>query len=279
MTKEIQVGAQRIQLDDRGAGTPVVLLHSSGLSSQQWRRLKEKLEPTHRVLAPDFIGYGGSAPWAGEADFHFNADLAVAEAVAALAGAPVHLVGHSYGGFIAMLVAARAQVPLASISVFDPVSFGVLTSTDDHEGLADLAALDPGGRFFAPELKGTPEWSELFVDYWGGPGYWTRLPDQQRAAFVAGGKKMFEEVRSLSYDHTPHTAYARVTAPALIITGSASTVAGRHTAAVLARTMPHARLESVEGAGHMAPLSHAHQVNALIAAHIEAVDKERSQHV
>src|SRR5688572_24341213 len=98
---EMQVGAQRIHLDDVGEGTPVVLLHSSGMSSMQWRRLKEQLAKSHRVLAPDLIGYGGSAPWAGPGDFDHRSDLDVAEAVAKHAGAPVHLVGHSYGGFLA----------------------------------------------------------------------------------------------------------------------------------------------------------------------------------
>lgn len=267
---DIQVGAQRIRLDDVGEGSPVLLLHSSGLSSLQWRRLKERLATSHRVLAPDFIGYGGSAPWAGSGDFEYRFDLEAAEAVARLADGPIHLVGHSYGGFLALLLAASGRVPVASLSAFEPVAFGVLFSKQDREGMDDLARIDADGTFFSPELEGTAAWAERFVNYWGGAGYWARLPAWQQAAFVAPGRKMFQEVRSLSFDRTPHQAYEHIQAPALFMAGSLSPPAGRRTVEILAETLPKGRLAILEGASHMGPLTHADTVNGLIAEHIEA---------
>jgi pimeloyl-ACP methyl ester carboxylesterase len=266
---ELQVGVQRIRIDEAGEGPPVLLLHSSGMSSLQWRRLKERLASSYRVLAPDFIGYGGSAPWEGKGAFEYRFDLEVAEAIALQAGQPVHVVGHSYGGLIALKLAERGKVAVASLAAFEPVAFGVLASRNAQEALADLARLDADGTFFAPELQGTPEWSERFVDFWGGPGYWARLPEWQRAAFLAPGRKMFEEVRTVSYDRTPHEAYAHIQAPALFMTGSRSPPAGQRTVEILAESLPHGRLAVIEGAGHMGPLTHSEQVNALIAEHLQ----------
>jgi pimeloyl-ACP methyl ester carboxylesterase len=272
MATDFVVGQHRIHLDDRGQGTPVVLLHSSGLSHQQWRRLRELLEPRHRVLSPDFISYGGSSRWEGPGDFHYREDVAVVQALVRSAGAPVHLVGHSYGGFIALVAAATADLPLASISVFDPVAFGALSSTQDREGLANLEAASSDPQFLDPALAGTATWAEKFVNFWSGDGYWARLPEPQRQAFLSSGPKMFYEVRSLVLDRPPLETYQRITVPTLFLTGSASPAAGRRTAAILATALPHGGLVEIPGAGHMGPLTHAAAVNSAIDAHIAEVD-------
>lgn len=274
MATEIEVAGQRIFVEDVGQGTPVILLHSSGLSSQQWRRLREALAPTHRVLAPDLVAYGRSGPWAGSEPFQYQTDVAVAEAVAALAAAPVHLVGHSYGGLIALKAALGGKFSVKTLSLFDPVAFGVLYSSGDAEGLANLSAASADPRFSDRALAGTVEWAELFVDFWNGRGYWARLSEGQRKAFLSSGRKMTEEVLSLSFDRTTHQEYARIVAPTLLLTGSASPAAGFRTASVLAKALPQAQLVTVEGAGHMGPLTHADQVNALIAGHIRAVEAQ-----
>lgn len=271
----VNVEGLEIHVDERGEGPPVVLCHSSGLSSAQWRRLRDRMAPDHRMLAPDFVGYGRSAPWPGPAPFDFHTNVQVVEAVAAMAGAPVHLVGHSYGGLLALKAAERGRIPIASLALFDPVAFGVLFSSNDTAGMADLAGIDADGTFFAPALEGTAAWAEQFVDYWNGAGFWSRLPPPQQAAFMANGRKMFQEVRSLSSDRTPHQAYRAIAAPALLLTGSDSPPAARGTAEILARTLPHGRLLVVEGAGHMGPLTHAGAINGAIELHIRAVESNR----
>ena len=109
-------------------GAPVVLIHSSGMSSRQWRRLEDELASTHRVLTPDLLGYGDSSPYRDEAEFAFHLDQLALEHLLDAVGEPVHLVGHSYGGFLALLVALHRPRSVRSIAVYEPVSFGVLRS-------------------------------------------------------------------------------------------------------------------------------------------------------
>jgi pimeloyl-ACP methyl ester carboxylesterase len=62
--------------------TPTVLLvHSGGFTSRQWRKLAEGLAPRYRVLAPDLLGYGASGPWPDGEPFHFRQDLAFLESL------------------------------------------------------------------------------------------------------------------------------------------------------------------------------------------------------
>src|SRR3954470_3003033 len=125
----------RLACGDAGQGTPVVLLHSGGLSSPQWGRLSDRLAAGHRVLMPDFIGYGRSGSWPREEEFHFLLDVLATEALLDSLAEPVHLVGHSYGGFVALLVALHRGDRVLSLSLFEPVAFGVLYSTRDSAAL------------------------------------------------------------------------------------------------------------------------------------------------
>lgn len=96
------------------------------MSSRQWRSLSERLAASHRVLAPDFLGSGKNPPWSDDVPFGYELDVAlVAKALDAL-DAPVHLVGHSYGGLVALALARTLPHRVRSLAVYDPVAFGVL---------------------------------------------------------------------------------------------------------------------------------------------------------
>ncbi len=251
-------------------GAPVVLIHSSGMSSRQWRRLEDELASTHRVLTPDLLGYGESSPYLDEAEFSFHLDQLALEHLLDAVGEPVHLVGHSYGGFLALLVALHRPRAVRSIAVYEPVSFGVLRSRGDEEALATLPASETP---FPESVEAIETWLEGFVDYWNGPGGWANQKDAVKEAFRKSARKMIGEVRSLGVDRTPHQAYALLEVPVLLLGGQRSTLAAHRVLETMAAHIPNARHEVIEGAGHMGPLTHAAEVNAKIAAHVRATSR------
>lgn len=246
-----------------GSGTPVVMLHSGGMSSRQWARLAARLAPRYRALALDFLGVGQS-PAAGPA-FSVADDLAEVLALVDAQSEPVHLVGHSYGGVMALWVALARPDRVRSLSLCEPVAFGVLHSTGDAEGLAEV-----GGDPSFGEEGGSEAWLRAFIGYWNGPGAWDALPAPAREAFVRAGRKVFLEVVGINGDRTTHEAYGAIEAPTLLLCGARTTAAARHVAAILARSLPRAELYEIEGAGHMAPLTHADVVNARIERFLDA---------
>lgn len=262
-----------LHVDDRGAGTPVVLLHSGGMSSRQWRSLAERLAPTHRVLAPDFLGSGKNPPWPDEVPFHFDLDVAAVARVLGGLDGPAHVVGHSYGGLVALTLARRHTDRVRSLAVYDPVAFGVLRDPPDAVGLADLARAESNPVFTDEATGGSEPWMEAFVDYWNGPGAWRALPASSREQFLRVGRKVFREVSSLMGDATGPAAYAQLDVPALVLGGERSPAAARRVTELLAAALPRARREVVAGAGHMGPLTHAAVVDALIAEHVDAADR------
>lgn len=119
-------GAPPVEFIDTGAGRPVVLLHSSASGAHQWQALIAALAPRRRVIAPNLLGYGRTDP----------RDAAARRDVAAQAGAllplldglagPIDLVGHSFGGVIALQLAAALGRRAGRVAVFEPNAFGLL---------------------------------------------------------------------------------------------------------------------------------------------------------
>jgi pimeloyl-ACP methyl ester carboxylesterase len=235
----------------------VLLVHSGGFTSRQWRKLADQLAPQHRVLAPDLLGYGTAGAWPEGEPFHFRQDV---ERLVALLDEPAHVVGHSYGGLVALHVALARPELVRSLALYEPVAFGVLDAAER----ADVERL-PVYR-----SESADAWLSAFVDWWNGDGAWRALPEDTRAAFRAVGWKLSQEVASLVADRTDRAAYAAIFAPTLLLGGDRSPLAERRVLEVLAQTLPRARLELFAGLGHMGPITHAAQVNAACTAHIAA---------
>jgi pimeloyl-ACP methyl ester carboxylesterase len=95
--KQLTSSGVEIAYLDEGKGPAVVVGHCSSASHKEWLPLIETLKADWRVLAPDFIGYGRSAPWPADEPFKADADFDVFMAVVKKSRGPLHLVGHSYG--------------------------------------------------------------------------------------------------------------------------------------------------------------------------------------
>ena len=247
---------------DSGAGAPAVLLHSSGMSGRQWKRLASRLvESGLRAIVPDLSGHGRSAEWPEEKPFSFHVDVERVAALLESLGEPAHLVGHSYGGFIALQAAIAVPSRVRSLALFDPVAFGTLDPAGDVDARRELLNVE---MIWDASPQGRERWLELFVDYWGGPGAWAGLREDIRAEFRRVAWVVFEGVRTLAADDTQASAYAALRAPALLLTGQHSPLAARTVIRRLRESLAGARVETVPGAGHMAPLTHTDAVNELI---------------
>lgn len=236
-----------------------LLLHSGGFTSRQWRRLAQRLAPTHDVLAPDLIGYGDE-PWPPGQLFHFRQDV---ERLAGMLDRPADVVGHSYGGLLGLQLALARPELVRSLALYEPVAFGVLGPADaDVRDQLALPAYDA-------DAAGVDErWLEAFVDWWNGPGAWAALAEPTRAGFRAVAWKVYQEVASLSADTTDRARYATITAPTLLLGGGRTPLAERRTLERLAEALPHAQLEVFPDLGHMGPITHADEVGAAIAVHV-----------
>jgi len=249
---------------EAGSGTAVVCLHCSASSSGQWRPLMEALADRFRVIAPDLYGYGKSPAWSAERPMWIDDQIALLAAVFERAGERFHLVGHSYGGAAALKAALALPPRLLSLVLYEPVLFSVLLDDAPESPAArEIVSLrdDAIGRIDRGDLEGA---ARSFIDYWMGEGAWESTPEARRPALLAAMRAVKHEWHSAFNEPVPLAAFRSLDVPVLLLTGTRSTAAARRVAGLLGAALPRVQVEEIEGAGHMAPVTHPQQINALI---------------
>jgi pimeloyl-ACP methyl ester carboxylesterase len=244
----------------------VVLLHSSGSSGAQWRALAERLAQRYRVIAPDLYGYGGTPPWPGRSPFHLECEAEIVLALLARVDERAHLVGHSYGGAVALHVARLHGDLLRSLTLIEPVAFHLLRGTDATalaeitEVAKSVASATACGEYLAGFGR--------FIDYWNGPEAWVGVPAEKRYTMAARLPTIALDFHAALNEPTRLEDFRSMTVPTLLLHGTNSPWPTRRICDLLERILPAAQLQTVAGAGHMAPVTHRDQVNAMITAQL-----------
>ena len=251
----------------------VIALHCSGAGAGQWCYLKQRLGSRYEVLAPEHYGCESSGPWTGEHAFSLADEGGQTITLIDAGMEKVHLVGHSYGGGVALSVALARPNRIASVALYEPSAFHLLKEAGDAgaDAFAEIGAIarKTGESVVAGDYANAVA---SFVDYWSGPGAWARLQPWVQAALVRWVPKAPLDFHALMEERTPLAAYAGLTMPLLVVRGEHAPRPTRMIAELLAAALPAARLAVVGGAGHMGPLTHAAGVNDLIVAHMDAAE-------
>lgn len=262
------VNLQQIAAARASRGT-IVTLHCSGSSADQWRKLSEQAAGGCDVRALELYGCGGAGGWTGEGAFTLpDEGHPVVAAIEAIRG-PLHLVGHSYGGAVALHAALRRPDRIASLALYEPTLFHLLplmgpAGADAHAEITALASAISRG-VVAGDYRAA---AQRFVDYWSIAGCWHGLKPAAQAELVRWIVKAPLDFRALLEDATPLLAYGQLACPVLILRGEHAPAPTRLIAAQLAELFPSCRTEVIAGAGHMGPITHATAVNSEILAHV-----------
>ena len=144
----------RIDYDDAcGAGPTVVLVPGSCSTGAAWRPVIAAWEGQFRCVTTSLLGYGGTAERRTAQDPCISHEAEILEQVIRKAGGPVHLVGHSFGGVVALAVALRNRVKEA-----------IAAMIDFYGGSGTYASWPPRVRAYAMET--TPvnilDWASAF---------------------------------------------------------------------------------------------------------------------
>ena len=99
----------KLYYQEEGSGRPLLLIHGFGASTFTWRRVAPDLARDHRVIAVDLKGFGQSdKPFDSRYSVYDQAEL-LAQLIEEKDLRDLTLVGHSYGGGIALLLALEAD--------------------------------------------------------------------------------------------------------------------------------------------------------------------------
>ncbi len=249
-----------------GSGNTVMLVHSSVSGASQWRRLIDDLKDDFHVRAVNLYGYGRTPPWSRDVPQTLNDQARLVEAALPSDADPVFLVGHSFGGSVAMKVAARLSDRVAGLVLLETNPFYLLEQAGRKDAFAEAVDL----RDCIKEFGARGEWSaaaERFADYWGGTGSWQRMSVERRAAFAAAIKPNYFEWDAVMNETTTAKQWARLLPRStLLITARDTVLPIREIAAILRLACPQWTSEEIASGGHLAPLSHPELVNPLVKA-------------
>ena len=249
-----------------------VLLHSSASAAMQWRKLIGEIAVRYRVVAPDLIGYG-MTPLTPEAPTMAD-EVALIAGLAGVLPGPFHLVGHSYGGAVALEAARTLGGRIKSLALYEPVSFHLLRSHGKDAAWAEISAV--AMRHIALVDAGRDQAAaEAFMNYWVGSNALAALPPDAQAYIVSTMPKIAAEWQMIFANSGTAEAYASFDFPVLVMTGERSTLAARAVTAILCGALPGMSWQSLPGVGHMGPVSHAAQVNASLTAFLDKAERKR----
>lgn len=239
---------------DEGSGDPVVLLHGWGGQAASMTPLVVGLRDQYRVIAFDLPGFGGSsqppAPW-GTPEY---ADL-VYRAVASLGVQRATYVGHSFGGRLAIWIAAHHADAVQALVLVDAA--GIKPPTTLRRRMRQRVYKTAKWVLRAPIFGGWgTKVSERLALHFGSPDY--------RAA---SGVMRSSFVKTVNLDLSE--CMTAITAPTLLIWGEKDQATPIADGRTMERLITGSRLIPVAGAGHFSYLDSPVFVKAVITAFLQ----------
>ena len=221
----------------------IALVHGTMDRSTGMLRLSRRLDDRFRVLRYDRRGYGRSVDASGMHPGPFDMTAQVADLVDQLAGRRAVLIGHSFGGDVALAAAARFPDLVAGVAVYEtPMSWEPWWPKDTGSAIA-REAVDPADA------------AERFMRRVVGDELWESLPERTRAIRRREGVAMVAELNDLSSNRPWDPADVRCP----VVTARGSKARQQHVLGmgVLHEMFPATDLIVLDDCRHDAPMSNS----------------------
>ena len=223
-------------------------------------------------IAYDLPGHGRSADWDGVSDIQGVSTAMAVDLLEAEGAGPADIIGHSFGGTVAIRLAVERPDLVRSLVLIEPVFFAVavqdrpeLQVQDDAHMRAYRTALQAGDRMAA---------AKAFTSIWGDGRGWDSMPAAQRNALAArihlidaGAPAIYGDCAGI----LSGGKLAGITCPVLLIRGGDSPEAVAAINDGLARRIPQAQQVTIAGAGHMVPITHPTEVAEVVRAFLQGI--------
>jgi pimeloyl-ACP methyl ester carboxylesterase len=241
-TREVTLSSGQLRIAEAGQGRPLLHLHTA--AGPRVSGVVTALTARRRVIAPTTPGFDGTARHEAVDDFPAVADL-YAEFLNKEIGAPCDVIGESFGGRIALWLAAR------------------------HPGLVDHLVLEGPAGFRRP----SPDWPTTDPDkrmrmLYARPD---RAPKEDRSAEqqAANTAAAASYSHGVLFDETLAAKLPDITARSLIVMGEQERVIPLEAAHLLKARIPHSHLTYVFGAAHAIEFDQPELVGRLVADFLE----------
>jgi len=244
-----------------GSGTtPIVLVHGSWGSHQQWDAVASGLASSYRVLSYDRRGHSDST---GSGTVHDDV-LDLAALIEILKIAPAFVAGNSFGSAITLRLAASRPDLVRGIILHEPPLFPLLAG-DPEFGATLGEVLGHMGRVIEKITSGDHAGAaaQFMTELALAPGEWEQLPESYKAMAAANAPTFLDETKdpdALQFELDLIRSFSK---PVLLTLGEQSPSNYAPVLDKLAAAIPHAERLTFANAGHLPHVTHP-------AAYVEA---------
>ena len=246
--------AVRLFVEEQGQGKPIVLLHGLGASTYAWRKVAPLLAEDHRVIAIDMKGFGRSSKPLDERYAARDHARLIAGFMAGRGLEDVTLVGHSFGGTVALAL-LLAEQPSSSrvgrVVLIDapaypqrwPITVDLLSDPTTAEAALRVVPPEVTVKLsFAGALKVRSAINDDDIRTYARPLY------DEGAPYA-----LVQTLRGLLDTDFAAAArsYGRITQPALVVWCRDDPIVPLQTGILLSRAMPNATLKIDDDCGHV----------------------------
>lgn len=265
----LNVDGQDIDCLDAGEGPAVLFLPGSYSTTAAWRQVQRHLGPGYRLVTGSLSGYGETTDTRSPHDFDIAHEVRVVQALARHIGQPVHLVGHSFGGTVALAAALSRTLDIASLSLFEANPLHMIQRHGG--GVLYEATLRMSQGFEAAVGAGERDAPARVIDFWGGPGVFASMPDAvQTYCRETATVNVLDWHTDFGFE-IDADACAGLDIPVLLVRGGEANAAMVAITDALAHDLPDVRSAAVDGAGHFLITSHAARCAELLSSFLTDV--------
>lgn len=257
-----------IEYAEQGGGTPLLLVPGSFGTGAGWRGVIEALGLGWRVVTTSLLGYGATAERRSAADTGMTHEVDALEHVVDRAGTPLHVAAHSFGGVCVLALAMRRPDAIRSLTLIEANPIDLLRQSGEGAHMAAFRSMSDA--YLADHAAGLPEAARRVIDFYGGPGAFDAFPDRVRRYVVERTAANVLDWATAYGFAMPIGDYARIAAPTLLVRGASTHPAMHRIQAVIAATVPSARLVDIPGGRHFLPATHPAELARLITDHVAA---------
>ncbi|MGG4775199.1 alpha/beta fold hydrolase [Paenalcaligenes sp. Me52] len=253
---------------DQGSGSPVVLVHGSLCDYRYWRWQSSDLARVHRIIAPSLAGYWPTLELS-KFDARLQAQLLLQQLDSALGtDSQFHIVGHSRGAVVTLLLAELAPKRLLSLTLADP---GLVQSEDAPAAsyLRDACNLIEQGQIDAGLA--------LFVDAVNGDGTWRQMVRWFREMVHDNAPTLLPQSTEQRYLVNLPMLAKTLRCPVLFMGGQHSPPRYAECIQQLLQSFPHAYEVTIAHAAHGMNLANPKAFNHSLLRFLQAVDNQTAR--
>ena len=249
----------------KGDGPIVVLIHSSVAGAGQWRRLMDELSDRFHLIAINLYGYGGTRAWSLPRAQTLRDQAELLHQVLPDQDCRFSIVGHSFGGSVAMNAAALFGDRVERLVLIEPNPFYLLAPGEQPGAFAEAKAL----RDCIKENGLKEDWetaAAVFADYWTGDGSWEAMSEERRAKFAQALKPNFHEWDAIMNESTTLSQWvSKLPRQTTVISASDTVNSINQIVELMKKTCAGWRFVQLDRGGHMAPLTEPDRVNPIVS--------------